>query len=112
MTEENEIKFADLPADKIEEIKLLEEKLGEDLCLIAVEKNQAIYALEVKLAPNRWQRIDEAYPEIEGLRPYYSSYEKANSFKAVLKSFLNSQKVKGKIKKRPIRIRKITGPEL
>jgi hypothetical protein len=111
MPEENETKIADLTTEEIEAIKHLENQLREGICLLAVEKHHAIYALEVKLAPNQWQRIDEVYPELEGLKAYYSDFDKASSAKAMMKSFLNTQKIKTQLKKRPIRIRKVTGSE-
>ena len=60
--------------------------------------------LEAKVAPNRWQRIDRVYPEIEKLQAFFQRLEDAHDAKAALKSLLNSTKGKT-LHKRPIRIR-------
>jgi hypothetical protein len=99
-------KVADLTEEKIKNIRELENKLGDNICLIAMEKAGAIYVLEAKLGQNLWERVDKAYPELENLRAYYVSQEDAHLTKSSLKKLLNSP-AKQKFKKRPIRIRKI-----
>ena len=100
-------KVADLTEEKIENIRELESKLGDNICLVAMERAGAIYVLEAKLAPNAWERVDKVYPELENLRAYYVSQEDAHLTESSLKKLLNGP-VKQKLKKRPIRIRKIT----
>ncbi|GBC63292.1 hypothetical protein DENIS_4286 [Desulfonema ishimotonii] len=99
-------KPARISAKDIEAIRDLERKIGNDVCLVAVEKRGVLYALEAKTAPNVWARVDRVYPEIEGLTAYYARQEDAHLAKAGLKSLLNSSKAYKTIKK-PVRIRKI-----
>lgn len=103
----DDIKIAKLNPEDLAVIKALERKLGDNICLVAVERREVIYALEAKLAPNQWQRVDETYPEIEGLRAYFSDYDKAKEAKNALKSYLGSPQAKRLLKKRPLRIRQI-----
>jgi hypothetical protein len=105
--ESDDIKIAKLDPEDIAVIKALEQKLGENICLVAVEKKDVIYALEAKLAPNKWQRVDQTYPQIEGLKAYYSDYDKIKDAKNSLKSYLLSPKAKRFLKKYPLRIRQI-----
>jgi hypothetical protein len=71
-----------------------------------------MYVLEAKLAPNEWLSVDKAYPEIEGLRSYFSDADACKVAKAALKGFLIHNKLKFQLKKRPIRIRVVrTGEE-
>lgn len=98
------IKVAQLTDNDLKAIRDLEKTLGDTICLLAVEKAGALYVLEAKMAPNRWKRIDQAYPEIDHLRAFFRNHEDARDAKAALKSFLSSPK--GKLfPKRPIRIR-------
>ena len=98
------IKVAKLTDEDLKAIRDLEKALGDKVCLLAVEKEGALYVLEAKMAPNRWKRIDHVYPEIDRLRAFFQNHEDAHDAKAALKSFLNSPK--GKVfTKRPIRIR-------
>jgi len=102
---DNILKMAELNIGDLEQIKILEKKLG-DICLIAVEKEDALYVLEAKVAPNKWAHVDMVYPEIENLKAYYGTEETAKLSKGALKSFLISN-TKYKNQKRPVRIRKI-----
>ena len=102
---ENKLKMAQISSSELEEIKALEKKLG-DICLIAVEKSDAIFVLEAKIGPNEWKSVDKVYPEIERLRAFYGDEETAKLSKGALKSFLNaSNDFKGR--KKPVRIRRI-----
>ncbi len=105
--ESDDIKIARLSPEDIAVIRALERKLGDNICLVAVEKKEVIYALEAKLAPNQWRRVDQVYPEIEGLKAYFSDYDKAKDAKNSLKSYLLSPKAKRLFKKYPLRIRQI-----
>jgi hypothetical protein len=105
--ESDDIKIANLNDEDIAVIRALEKKLGKDICLVAVNKKEVIYALEAKLKPNHWQRVDHTYPSIEGLKAYYSDYEVAKDSKNSLKSYLSSPKAKRLVKKYPLRIRQI-----
>lgn len=98
------VKVAQLSAAELQAIRDLEKSLGGKVCLLAVEKEGALYVLEAKLAPNRWKRIDRVYPEIEDLRAYFQRHDDAHDAKAALKAFLNSNRGK-RLQKRPIRIR-------
>jgi len=98
------VKVAELSPDELKAVRDLEKTLGGKVCLLAVEKEGALYVLEAKIAPNRWERIDRVYPEIEGLKAFFQRHEDAHDAKAALKSFLNSAKAK-QLQKRPIRIR-------
>lgn len=102
----NAPKIAKLKPEEIEAIRRLEESFGNRFCLLAVEKAESLYVLEAKVAPNVWERIDKVYPQLEGLKPYYSSEEDAKLAKASVKSLLVG-KLKGLVEKRPIRIRKL-----
>jgi len=99
-------KVADLNEEKLKNIQELEKDLGENICLVAIEKTGSLYVLEAKVAPNVWERVDKVYPELENLRAYYTLQEDAHLTKSSLKKLLNSQ-IKQKLKKWPIRMRKI-----
>jgi hypothetical protein len=98
------VKVAELSPDALKAIRDLEKSLGDGVCLLAVEKEGALYVLEAKIAPNRWKRIDQVYSAINQLRAFFQNHEDAHDAKAALKSFLNSPKGKT-FPKRPIRIR-------
>ncbi len=98
------VKVAQLSPAEIKAIRDLEKSLGGKVCLLAVEKEGALYVLEAKLAPNHWERIDRVYPEIPDLRAFFRRHEDAHDAKAALKSFLNSPRARA-FQKRPIRIR-------
>jgi hypothetical protein len=100
-------KVAELSKEKLQDIQALESRLGDNICLVAMEKTGRMYVLEAKLAPNVWERVDKVYPELENLRSYYISEEDALLTKSSLKKLLNGP-VKQKLQKRPIRVRKIT----
>ncbi|SFM79845.1 hypothetical protein [Thermodesulforhabdus norvegica] len=100
------IRIARLNDEEVRVIRELEKNLGDRFCLLAVEKLKALYVLEAKLGPNRWERVDRVYPEIEGLKAFYCSEEDARLAKSALKSLLTG-KMKHSLTKRPIRIRKI-----
>jgi len=103
-------KVADLTEDKIKNIQELEKQLGDNICLIAIEKLGGLYVLEAKIAPNLWERADRVYPEIKDLRAYYTAHEDAHITKSSLKKLLNSQ-AKKTLLKRPLRIRKVNMDE-
>ncbi len=98
------VKVAQLLPEDLEAIRNFEKTLKGDVCLLAVEKSEALYVLEAKLAPNRWQRVDRSYPEIDDLRAFFDSHQDAHDAKAALKAFLNSTGARH-LTKRPIRIR-------
>ena len=98
--------FPMLTAEQLEKIRALERELG-DVCLLAVRRAEAMYAVEVKLEKNLWKPIDEVYAEIEGLRSYYLSRDDAKKAKDSLKSLLSS-KAGQKLVKRPIRVQKLS----
>jgi hypothetical protein len=102
---ESDLKIAELSSKDIEAIRALEKKLG-DVCLVAVERKDAIYMLEAKMAPNLWEPVDQVYPAIKGLKVFYSDEDTAKLAKSALKSLLNAKKSE-EIQKRPIRIKKI-----
>ena len=99
-------KVADLNEEKLKDIQALEKDLGENICLVALEKTGSLYVLEAKIAPNVWERVNEVYPELENLKAYYTSKEDAHLTKSSLKKLLNSKK-KQSLNKWPIRMRKI-----
>lgn len=98
------VKVASLPPEDLEAIRAFEKTLSSDVCLLAVEKSEALYVLEAKLAPNRWRRVDKTYPEISDLKAFYDRHQDAHEAKAALKAFLNSAGARN-ITKHPIRIR-------
>ncbi|MBL0715308.1 MAG: hypothetical protein JJV98_16585 [Desulfosarcina sp.] len=98
------VKVAKLHAEDLEAIRAFEKTLGGNVCLLAVEKSEALYVLEAKLAPNRWHRVDRVYLEITDLKAFYDRHEDAHTAKAALKTFLNSTAARN-ITKRPIRLR-------
>lgn len=98
------VKVASLPPEDLESIRAFEKTLSGNICLLAVEKSEALYVLEAKLAPNRWKRVDRTYPEISDLKAFYDRHQDAHEAKAALKAFLNSAGARN-ITKRPIRIR-------
>ncbi len=63
-------KVADLNEEKLKNIQALEKDLGENICLVAIEKTGSLYVLEAKVAPNVRERVDKVYPELENLRAY------------------------------------------
>ena len=106
-----DLTIATLSPEDIETIQRLEKKLGPDIRLVAVEAKDVIYALEAKMAPNEWQRVDEVYPQIKDFKAYYAAYENAKTAKGWLKDILNSNRFNPKPKKRPIRIRQVVNTE-
>lgn len=111
MADLDDVKIACLNAEDIKTIQTLERKLGAGICLVAVEKKDVLYALEAKLAPNQWQRVDRVYQDIEGLKAYFNNYEAAREAKAALKRFLIQQQKTRNLAKRPIRIRQVVNTE-
>ncbi|MFH1091410.1 MAG: hypothetical protein V1742_07560 [Pseudomonadota bacterium] len=99
------MKLANLKPEELEEIKALEAKLG-GVCLVAVEKAEALYAVEAKLAPDHWAPVDQVYPEIENLKSYFASGDDAAAAKGALKSLLAGKR-NFKAGKRPIRVKRI-----
>lgn len=104
--------IASLKPEDLEEIQRLEKKLGPSICLVAVEKMETLYALEVKTAPNEWRRVDAVYPEIKELKAFYDGQEMVKAAKGWLKRFLITNTLSPKPKKRPIRIRQVVDAEL
>jgi len=107
MNDLDDIRIASLEEEDIQIIRELEKKLGDDICLVAVHKRDVIYALEAKMSPGEWQRVDEVYPEVKGLKAFYNQYETVKESKSALKRLLIANKATFKEKKRPIRIRQI-----
>lgn len=105
MSQGDELVYADLTPEQMAVIAAAEEKLPADLRLVAVKRTSEMYILEAKLGPNEWLRVDQVYPEIEGLKSFFSDAEVCKAAKAALKGFLISNKLKPQLKKRPIRIR-------
>jgi hypothetical protein len=101
-----EITMARLGPEQLEKLKALEAELGGEVRLLAVEKAASLYALEAKISPQAWIPVHQVYPEIEGLRGYYSDREEAAVTKASLKSLLRYA-TDIRERKRPIRIRKL-----
>lgn len=99
-----DVKVAKLSPKDLEAIRAFEQTLEGRVCLLAVEREGALYALEAKLGPNTWERVDAVYPEIEGLRTYYKSQEEAREAKSFLKNYLLHARGHH-LTKRPIRIR-------
>ena len=104
--------IASLKHEDLEEIQRLEKKLGPSVCLVAVKKMETLYALEAKMAPSEWRRVDVVYPEIRDLKAFYHGYEMVKEAKGWLKSFLITKTLFPKPKKRPIRIRQVVDAEL
>jgi len=107
MRDLDDIRIAALDEEDIQIIRELEQKLGDDICLVAVHKRDVIYALEAKMSPSEWRRVDEVYPEVEGLKAFFNHYDEIKESKAALKRLLIANKGKMKEKKRPVRIRQI-----
>jgi hypothetical protein len=105
------LKIAELSPEDIETIRALEKKLGPTIRLVAVEAKSVIYALEAKMAPNQWQRVDTVYPEIKDIKAYYANEEHAKQAKGWLKGFLINNTLNPKPQKRPIRIRQVVNTE-
>jgi hypothetical protein len=103
----DELNIATLSTEDLETIRRLERKLGPDIRLVAVKARNVLYALEAKMGPNRWQRVDSVYPEIKGIKAYYPNQETAKAAKGWLKGFLINNTLSPKPKKRPIRIRQV-----
>ena len=107
----DDLTFAALNPEDLETIRALEKKLGPNIRLVAVETKDVLYALEAKMAPNEWQRVDTVYPEIQDIKAYYANEEAAREAKGWLKGFLINNKLTPKPKKRPIRIRQVVNTE-
>lgn len=107
----DDLKIAALSPEDLETIRALERKLGPTIRLVAVETQHVIFALEAKLAPNQWQRVDRVYPEIKGIKAYFSEHDAAKAAKGWLKGFLLNNTLDPKPLKRPIRIRQVVDTE-
>lgn len=105
MNQDDELEYADLTPEQMAVVAAAEKKLPADVRLVAVKRTSEMYVLEAKLAPNEWLRVDQVYPEIEGLKSFFSDGEVCKAAKAALKGFLISNKFKPQLMKRPIRIR-------
>jgi hypothetical protein len=103
--------IASLSPEDLETIQALEKKLGPTIRLVAVEARDVLYALEVKMAPNQWQRVDAIYPEIKEIKAFYADQEAAKEAKSWLKGFLINNTLNPKPRKRPIRIRQVVNTE-
>jgi hypothetical protein len=101
------LQTASVSPEGLEAIRRLENKLGPNVRLVAVKKKETIFALEAKVAPNSWKRVDEVYPEIKGLKAYYAGNDLAKEAKGWLKCFLIHNTLSPKPKKYPIRIRQV-----
>ncbi len=111
MTGLEDLKIATLSPEDVETIRRLEKKLGPSIRLVAVEAKDVIYALEAKMAPNEWRRVDEVYPQIQGMKAFYAEHDDAKTAKGWLKGFLINNTLDPKPKKRPIRIRQVVNTE-
>ncbi|MBC2745361.1 MAG: hypothetical protein HGJ93_20695 [Desulfosarcina sp.] len=111
MTGLDDLKIATLSPEDLETIRALEKKLGPNVRLVAVETKDVLYALEAKIAPNQWQRVDTVYPEIKDFKAYYAEHDAAKEAKGWLKGFLINNTLNPKPKKRPIRIRQVVNTE-
>jgi hypothetical protein len=99
-----DVKVAKLSPKDLAAIRAFEQTLESHVCLLAVEREGALYVLEAKLAPNLWERVDAVYPGIDGLRSFYKTQDEARDAKAALKNLLNHARDR-QFAKRPIRIR-------
>lgn len=111
MTALEDLKIAALSPEDLETIQALERKFGSNIRLVAVETKDVHYALEAKMGPNQWQRVDMAYPEIKDLKAYYAEQDSAREAKGWLKGFLINNNLTPKPVKRPIRIRQVVNTE-
>jgi hypothetical protein len=111
MTGLEDLKIAALSPEDLETIRALERKLGPNIRLVAVETKDVLYALEAKMAPNQWQRVDTVYPQIRDIKAYYAEHEAAKEAKGWLKGFLINNNLNPKPIKRPIRIRQVVNTE-
>ena len=107
----DDLKIASLSPENLVSIRAMEKKLDPDICLVAVEAQDSIYALEAKMAPNEWHRVDTVYPEIKDLKAYYPDRDAAREAKGWLKEFLINNNLKPRPQKRPIRIRQVVNTE-
>ncbi|MGD8387093.1 MAG: hypothetical protein PVG49_08120 [Desulfobacteraceae bacterium] len=109
MSSESKVQTGGLQPARLDEeeiacIRRLEADLGDRVCLLAVEK-QPLFVLEAKVGPNAWQNIQEVYPDLH-LGGTYLEREEAHLVKASLKTLLLGA-WKGRLKKRPVRIREV-----
>ena len=111
MTGLEDLKIAALSTEDLETIRALERKLGPNIRLVAVETKDVLYALEAKMAPNQWQRVDTVYPQIKDIKAYYAELDTAKEIKGWLKGFLINNTLNPKPIKRPIRIRQVVNTE-
>ncbi|BBO81895.1 hypothetical protein [Desulfosarcina ovata] len=111
MTGLDDLKIAVLSEEDLATIRTLEKKLGPNIRLVAVESKSVLYALEAKMAPNEWQRVDTVYSEIKNIKAYYNELDTAKEAKGWLKGFLINNNLSPKPKKRPIRVREVVNTE-
>ena len=107
----DDMKMAELSQEDIETIQRLERKLGPDVRLVAVEAKDVLFVLEAKMAPNVWERVDSVYPQIDGIKAFYTDRDLAREAKGWLKGFLISNNLSPKPRKRPIRVRQVVNTE-
>lgn len=107
----DDLTVAVLSEEDLETIQRIEEKLGPDIRLVAVEAKDVLYVLEAKMAPNVWDRVDLVYPEIRGMKAYFTDVNLAKEAKGVLKGFLINNNLSPKPQKRPIRVRQVVNTE-
>ncbi len=103
---EKKYKSAKLKKEQIEDIKDLEEKFGDGVCIIAIEKpSPPIFILEAKTSPKNWEKIKNVYP-VDNFPSSYTTREEAMMAKSALKGLLSGPWL-GKYRKNPIRIREV-----
>ena len=107
----DDLKIATLSPEDLAVIRKMEKKLGPTIRLVAVETRDVLYALEAKIAPNHWQRVDTVYPQISGIKAYYADGDAAREAKGWLKGFLTNNTLPPRPPKRPIRIRQVVNTE-
>lgn len=90
MSELDDLKFAMLSDEDLATIRMLEKKLGPTIRLVAVESKMVLYAVEAKMGPNLWQRVDAVYPEIKNVKAYYNELEAAKEAKAGSRDFCST----------------------
>lgn len=105
-----DVRLAELTPEAMAAIEALERELGDGVHLLAVRALRFDYVLEVKLAANRWVPFEEAYPDLEQIVTRHPDEVAARAAKARAKDLFRSPRL-ARLKKRPIRIRRVAVSE-
>ncbi len=98
---------ASLTERELQSLQDLEEMLGPDIFLVAVEQREESFALEAKADDGSWRPLDEVFTNLPCKKLLFRTREEATEAKGKLKNFLRSHASHARS---PIRIHRLAWP--